>query len=59
MSHMLAQTDSEDGRGATETWYEYSAGSGEEDDGQLLTELELGREGEGREGDLSREGKND
>ena len=42
-----------------ETWSEYSGGSAEEDDGRLLTELELGREGEGRDRDLGREGKND
>ena len=59
MSHILAQTDSEDGRAAMETWSEYSGGSAEEDDGRLLTELELGREGEGRDRDLGREGKND
>ena len=55
----MAQTDSEDGRAAMERWSEYSAGSGKEHDGRLLTELELGREGKGRDRDLGREGKND
>ena len=46
-------------RGYGDVWSEYSAGGAEEDDGRLLTELELGREGEGRDRDLGREGKND